>query len=100
MSAPGAPPRVFVSYSWTSDEHVEWVVALCEKLRADGVDIILDQWDLKEGHDKFHFMERMVTDPAVKKVLVISDEIYADKADGRRGGVGTETQRISGNFVR
>jgi hypothetical protein len=40
-------------------------------------------------------MEQMVTDPKIKRVLIVSDNLYADKADGRRGGVGTETQIIS-----
>jgi len=40
-------------------------------------------------------MEKMVTDPEIKKVVLICDEKYAAKADGRMGGVGTETQIIS-----
>src|SRR4051812_15546819 len=88
-------PKVFVSYSWTSEDHVNWVVRLAVRLVSDGVDVVLDQWDLKEGHDKYAFMERMVTDPGVSKVLAVCDETYADKANGRRGGVGAETQIIS-----
>ena len=88
-------PRVFVSYSWTSAEHIQWVVNLCERLRADGVDVVLDQWDLKEGQDKYAFMERMVLDDSISRVLVICDEEYQQKADSREGGVGTESQIIS-----
>ena len=40
-------------------------------------------------------MERMVTDPAITHVLVISDKSYALKADARHKGVGTESQIIS-----
>lgn len=40
-------------------------------------------------------MEQMITDPDVKKVLLICDAKYATKADGRSGGVGTESQIIS-----
>jgi hypothetical protein len=40
-------------------------------------------------------MERMVTDSEIKKVIMILDRTYAEKADGRKGGVGTETQIIS-----
>lgn len=88
-------PRVFVSYSWSSEEHVSWVVSLAQKLVSDGVDVVLDKWDLKEGHDKHSFMERMVADPTIAKVLAVCDRKYAEKADGRLGGVGTETQIIS-----
>ena len=37
----------------------------------DGVDVVLDVYDLKEGSDKYAFMERMVTDPTVSHVLVL-----------------------------
>lgn len=86
---------VFVSYSWTSETHRQWVLDLAERLTSDGVHVILDVWDLKPGHDKYSFMEKMVTEPAVKKVLVICDRRYQVKADERTGGVGTESQLIS-----
>ncbi len=61
----------------------------------DGVDVVLDVWDLKEGDDKYAFMEKMVTDESVTHVLVFSDSEYAAKADERKAGVGTESQIIS-----
>jgi len=61
-------PKVFVSYSWTSPDHEDWVLNLSTELRESGVDVILDKWDLKEGHDSNAFMERMVTDDTVDKV--------------------------------
>jgi TIR domain len=88
-------PKTFVSYSWSSPEHQQWVIDLATQLRDSGIDATLDKWDLKEGHDSIAFMEKMVTDPTVEKVVIVSDRIYAEKADGRRGGVGTETQIIS-----
>ncbi|PCH62038.1 MAG: hypothetical protein COC09_09695 [Gammaproteobacteria bacterium] len=88
-------PKLFVSYSWSNPFHEQWVLELATELRESGIDVILDKWDLKEGHDAVSFMEKMVTDPEIKKVVIISDEIYANKADGRAGGVGTETQIIS-----
>jgi SEFIR domain len=63
--------------------------------RALNIGMILDKWDLKEGHDAIAFMEQMVSDVTVKKVIVILDRVYAEKADGRQGGVGTETQIIT-----
>jgi hypothetical protein len=40
-------------------------------------------------------MEKMVTDENVKKVAIICDKVYSEKADKRKGGVGTEAQIIS-----
>ncbi len=88
-------PKLFISYSWSNPEHEQWVVDLATELRESGVDVILDKWDLKEGNDAVAFMEQMVTNSEIKKVVIVSDEIYASKADGRSGGVGTETQIIS-----
>ena len=88
-------PKLFISYSWSNAEHEQWVIDLASELRESGVDVILDKWDLKEGHDAVAFMEKMVTDPEIKKVAIICVEKYAAKADGRAGGVGTETQIIS-----
>jgi hypothetical protein len=88
-------PRLFISYSWSSPQHEQWVVDLATELVASGIDVVLDKWDLREGHDAIAFMEKMVTDPSISKVALVCDEVYATKADGRAGGVGTETQIIS-----
>jgi hypothetical protein len=88
-------PKTFISYSWTDSQHEEWVLNLARDLREYGVDVIIDKWDLEEGQDMYAFMEQMVTDPEMDKVLIICDEEYTRKADEREGGVGTETQIVS-----
>lgn len=88
-------PKLFISYSWSSPEHEQWVIKLASDLRDSGVDVILDKWDLKEGQDAHAFMEKMVVDPSIEKVAIVCDRIYAEKANKRSGGVGTETQIIS-----
>lgn len=88
-------PKVFISYSWSTPTHERWVLDLAEELIESGVNVILDKWDLKPGQDAIDFMEQMVKDTTIDKVLIISDKVYAEKADNRSGGVGTETQIIS-----
>ena len=88
-------PKLFISYSWSNPEHEKWVTNLATELVENGVDVIFDKWDLKEGQDANACMERMVTDPEIKKVAIICDHVYAKKADLRSGGVGTETQIMS-----
>ncbi len=95
MTEDNPAPRAFISYAWTSPTHQSWVKDLATRLREDGVDVILDIWDLKPGHDSYQFMESMVTDKSVTKVLMICDRNYVEKADKRSGGVGTESQIIS-----
>ena len=88
-------PKLFVSYSWSSPDHEAWVVKLSTELREMGIDVILDKWDLKEGHDADAFMEKMVVDPGITKVILICDKSYVEKTNSREGGVGTEAQIIS-----
>lgn len=83
-------PRVFVSYSWSSEDHKDRVRLLVDRLIGDGVDVLLDVYDLREGDDRFVYMERSVTDPSVTKVIAITDRAYKEKMDGRKGGVGIE----------
>lgn len=91
-------PKIFISYSWHPEKNKIWVQRLAERLMQDGVNVKLDVWDLKHGHDKYVFMEQMVKDPDIKKVLVICNEDYARKADDRTGGVGTESTIMSSDI--
>ncbi|WP_241074982.1 SEFIR domain-containing protein [Achromobacter insuavis] len=88
-------PRIFISYSWSSPGHQSRIRQWAEQLVNDGIDVVLDVWDLKEGDDKYTFMESMVQDESVTHILIFSDSEYAAKANARKAGVGTESQIIS-----
>ena len=75
-------PKIFISYSWSKDA-LALVLDLANRLVSHGVDVVLDKWDLKEGNDKYKFMERCVNDPSITKVLIICDKAYAQKANDR-----------------
>ena len=47
-------PKVFISYSWTKSD---LVLQVANRLMSHGVEVVLDKWDLKEGQDKYVFME-------------------------------------------
>ena len=51
-------PKVFISYSWAQNK--ERVLNLADRLLSDGVEVVIDECDFKEGNDKFAFMERCV----------------------------------------
>lgn len=89
-------PKVFISYCWTNNKYVEKVVKFARSLREDGIDVKLDQFHLKPGNDVNDFMEKCITDPSIKNVLILLSPDYKIKADSRKGGTGTETQIISG----
>lgn len=87
-------PKVFISYSWTSEEHKEWVLKLAQRLVEEmGVDVILDRWHLVVGQDRFIFMENSIFE--ADKVIVICDKEYCEKAEQRLGGVGVESTIIT-----
>lgn len=86
-------PKVFISYSWAT--HKERVIQIAHDLMRDGIDTIIDEWNLKHGQDKYKFMEQMVTEPSINFVLIMCDKSYTQKADSRAGGVGDETAIIS-----
>lgn len=88
-------PKVFISYSWHPKENQIRVQQLAERLSSDGVHVIIDIWDLQDGQDKNRFMEQMVSNPEVKKVLLICTKEYAEKANIRKGGVGIESTIVS-----
>lgn len=88
-------PKVFISYAWGTEEHNSNVLSFATDLKHDGIDVVLDRWQLKEGFDTYAFMEKSATDSSITNVLILLDPIYAKKADARSGGVGTETQIIS-----
>lgn len=91
----GKIPKVFISYSWTNEEHVQKVVELATRMMDNHVEVILDKWDLREGQDKYVFMEQTVSNPEIDKVLLICNKAYVKKADARTDGVGDETLIIS-----
>jgi len=93
-------PKIFISYSWNPIQNKIWVIELANRLMSDGVHVILDVWDFKEGHDKYTFMEKMVNDANIKRVLMICNKEYAEKANSRTGGVGTESMIISPEVYR
>ncbi len=94
----GAPPRALISYAWEGDEHQAWVTELATRLQGEsGVEIIYDLWTLHPGTDKQHFMEQSVR--AQDFVIIICTEAYAERANNRVGGVGIETNLITGEMA-
>ena len=86
-------PKVFISYSWESKEHSEWVNSLADKLLADGIEAIIDSYDVIPGDRLPEFMESSIKDSDY--VIIICTEEYKRKANNREKGVGYESHIIS-----
>jgi hypothetical protein len=91
------PPKVFISYSHDSPGHKQWVLKLASDLRKNGVDAVLDQWDLSPGEDITHFMESGLR--GADRVVVICSEQYVIKANEGKGGVGYEKMIVSAELI-
>jgi hypothetical protein len=92
------PPKVFVSYSHDSDLHKDWVLTLAMRLVANGVNVLLDQWDLTLGSDLPRFMESGLT--AADRVLAICTSQYVEKANAGWGGVGYEKMILTAQLMQ
>lgn len=88
-------PKVFISYAWGTEDYQQKVLAFASELKSHRVDVVLDKWHLQPGQDVYNFMEKSVKDPEINFVLILCDKNYAEKANDRKGGVGTETLIIS-----
>ena len=86
-------PKVFISYSWESKEHSDWVKSLADKLLADGIESIIDSYDVSPGDRLPKFMESSIRDSDY--VIIICTEEYKRKANNREKGVGYESHIIS-----
>lgn len=91
------PIRVFVSYTRTSETHAAWVKELATFLRANGIEARLDVWYLKPGMETPQWMSNELD--LADRVLLVCDELYAQKADRRHGGVGWEIRIIQGDLL-
>ena len=91
-------PKVFISYSHDSPEHKRWVSGLAARLRHNGIDAILDQWDLGPGDDITLFIETGLRDS--DRVLVICTNTYLRKANAGEGGVGYERMIVTAQLIQ
>lgn len=95
---PPPPPSVFISYSWDSPAHEQWVADLAGYLRGQGIDARFDRSDVRAGQDLTVFMEQALS--KADRVLLICTERYVQKASERSGGVGYEQLIVSGEMMR
>jgi hypothetical protein len=92
------PIRVFISYTRTNGEHQDWVRDTAVFLRANGIDARLDIWHLRPGMDLPQWMCNELD--MADRVLIICNEDYALRADGRIGGVGWEIRLVQADLLQ
>jgi len=91
------PPRVFISHTSRTKEEQDWVVELALYLIGKGIQARLDKFHLRRGMDLPQWMCNELA--LATRVIIVSNEAYKTKADGRQGGVGWETMIIQGDLA-
>ncbi len=91
-------PKIFIAYSHDSEEHKNWVGDFSRELRSYGINVVLDQWDLKYGEDVTLFIESNIRDS--KKVLIICTDKYVEKTNNPQGGAGYERMIVSRELIQ
>lgn len=91
-------PACFISYSWDSQEHKDWVRSLAIELQSNGVITRLDQWDTHPGMDLAKYMETCIRESDF--VLLVCTPNFAQKANAGKGGVGYEKTIVTGEIFQ
>ena len=89
--------KAFISYSHSILGHSDWVLQLATRLRANGVDVVLDRWNLLLGKNVAAFIENGLSES--NWVLCICSQDYVQKANDGLGGVGYEKTIISADLL-
>lgn len=89
--------EVFISYSYDDEKHIEAVLHLSNKLRAEGIDCVLDQYETSPKEGWPMWMDRQIQ--KAKYVLLVCTETYnkrvmGDELEGQGNGVKWEGKLI------
>src|SRR5438876_7162170 len=91
------PPIVFISYSHDSPEHADRVLELSDRLRADGIDCVLDQYEISPPEGWPRWMDKWIRDSPF--VLMICTQTYYRRVMGEEApGLGFGV-RWEGNLI-
>lgn len=80
--------NVFISYSWDDETHKKWVLELANKLMKEGINVLLDRYELRLGKSLPHFVESSIK--KADRIIIVFTPNYKLKAEKRAGGVGYE----------
>lgn len=91
-------PKVFISYSWDSENHKKWVIALSNELRKNGIDAVVDEFITQKGTVNLNRMMIENIQNSDYTVAILTDK-YAEKANSFKGGAGYETSLLINDIV-
>ena len=89
---------IFISYSYDSVQHEQWIERFATELKNSGVEVIFDKWEMKLGQHLPNFMEQAVE--KAQRVICILTPNYKKKADKLDGGVGFEYSIVTSEILK
>lgn len=90
-------PAVFISYSHDSPEHADKILTFSNRLRSEGIDTVLDQYEESPPEGWPMWMDRQIK--AADFVLMICTEIYYKRVMGEEeSGIGLGV-KWEGNLI-
>src|SRR5262245_52569096 len=82
MASPDSnPPKVFISYSHDSHDHLDRVLGLADRLREEGIDCNLDQYERAQAEAWQRWMDMRFRQADF--ILVVCTGTYCGRFDGR-----------------
>src|SRR5437667_2248454 len=72
--------EVFISYSWDSEAHLRGVLELSNRLRSEGIDCVIDQYEVSPPDGWPRWMDKKIRDSRL--ILMICTETYCKRVMG------------------
>ncbi|WDN87863.1 hypothetical protein BuS5_00831 [Desulfosarcina sp. BuS5] len=89
--------EVFISYSHDNVEHIQRVLELSNKLRSEGIDCVLDQYEVSPSEGWPRWMDKKIRD--ARFVLMICTESYYKRVMGEEEPGKGHGVRWEGNLI-
>lgn len=80
------PKTAFISYKWESDELSLWVENFAKDLRQNGINALLDKWEVRYGESFIEYMESKIPDADYFLFIVSDGSKKSIESESNKGG--------------
>jgi hypothetical protein len=80
------PLRTFISYKWESAEVTGWVERFATDLRQNGVDALLDKWEVSYGDSFVEYMTSKIPSADAFLFVITPGAVASVESQGKAGG--------------
>ena len=79
-------PKVFISYKWEDDADNLWVEKFATDLRSNGIEAVLDRWEVRLGDSFTDYMTSRIHQAEVVLFIITTESVSAVEAPKGKGG--------------